>query len=109
MFSSYIKLVSLTCLVAKLLHELLLALLQHVQAVHDLQVNWRQLDIVPNDSLCPKKLGLKKTKSRSCLEAELLPNVLLDLLQPVEAVLDPQINLRQLKLVPNDSQKPNLA
>ena len=72
------------------------------QAVHDLQVNWSQLDIVPNGSPYPKNSGFKKKQPLSCLEVELLPKVLLDLLQRVQAVLDPQINPRHLEMVPNE-------
>ena len=41
---------SLACLEAKLLHEVLLDLLQTAQAVLDLHVNPRPLEIIPNDS-----------------------------------------------------------
>ena len=47
-----------------------------------------------------------KTKSLACSEAELLLKVLLDLLQPVQPVLDLQVNLRLLEMVPNDSPYP---
>ena len=50
--------------------------------------------------------GLKKPKSLSCLEVKLLHEVILDLLQPIQAVLDLQVNLRVLKMVPNDSPYP---
>ena len=46
---------------AELLHEVLLDLLQPIQAVLSLQVNLRVLKIVPNDSPYPKTWGLKKT------------------------------------------------
>ena len=39
-------------------------------------------------------------------EVELLREVLLDLLQPVQSVLSLQVNLRVLKMVPNDSSYP---
>ncbi len=39
-------------------------------------------------------------------EVELLLDVLLDLLQPVHAVLSLQVNLRPLKMVSNDSPYP---
>ena len=39
--------------------------------------------MVPNDSPYPKTWGLKKIRSLACIEAELLPEVLLDLLQPM--------------------------
>ena len=64
---------SLSCLEAKLLPNVLLDLLQLVEAVHDLEVNWRQLDIVPNDSLCPKKLGLKKNQVSIVLGSRVTP------------------------------------
>ena len=40
------------------------------------------------------------------MEAELLHEVLLDLLQPVQAVLGLQDHLRPLRMVPNDSPYP---
>ena len=66
----------------ELLHEVLLDLLQPIQAVLALQVHLRLLAMVPNDSPYPKTWGLKKIRSLACIEAELLPEVLLDLLQP---------------------------
>ena len=39
--------------------------------------------MVLNDSPYPKTWGLKKIRSLACIEAELLPEVLLDLLQPM--------------------------
>ena len=51
----------------------------------------------------PKNLGFKKIKSLAYTEAKLLHEVVLDLLQPVQAVLDLQVNLRPLELVPNDA------
>ena len=54
-----------------------------------------------------KKPGVKKNpKSLECLEVELLLEVLLDLLQPVQAVLALQAHLRLLEMVPNDSPYP---
>ena len=47
--------------------------------------------------------GSKKTMSLACLEVELLLEVLLDLLQPVQAVLSLQVNRRPLEIVSNDS------
>ena len=44
-------------LLTKLLHEVVLDLLQHVQPVLDLQVNLRPLEMVPNDSPYPKTWG----------------------------------------------------
>ena len=90
----------------KLLHEVVLDLLQPVQAVLDLQVNLRVLKMVLNDFPYPKTWGLKKIRSLACIEAELLPEVLLDLLQPVQAVLALQVHLRPLAMVPNDSPYP---
>ena len=49
---------------------------------------------------------LKKIRSLACIEAELLPEVLLGLLQPVQSVLSLPVNLRVLKMVPNDSPYP---
>ena len=48
----------------------------------------------------------KKIRSLACLEAELLHEVLLDLLQPVQAVLALQAHLGPLRMVPNDSPYP---
>ena len=39
-------------------------------------------------------------------EVELLDDVLLDLLQPIQAVLALQVHLRPLAMVPNDSPYP---
>ena len=100
------KIRSLACSEAELLHEVLLDLLQPVQAVLALQVHLRPLAMVPNDSPYPKTWGLKKIRSLACIEAELLPEVLLDLLQPVQAVLALQVHLRPLAMVPNDSPYP---
>ena len=47
----------------------------------------------------------EKTKTKVS-EVELLREVLLDLLQPVQSVLSLQVNLRVLKIVPNDSPYP---
>ena len=41
--------------------------------------------------------------SLACLEVELLLEVLLDLLQPIRAVLSLQVNLRPLEAVSNGS------
>ena len=59
--------------------------------------------MVPNDSPYPKTWGLKKIRYLACIEAELLHEDVLDLLQPVQAVLALQVNLKVLKMVPNDS------
>ena len=95
---------------AKLLREDILDLLQPIQAVLDFQVNLGPLKMVPNDSPYSKTWGLKKIRSLACLEAELLREDVLDLLQPIHAVLDLRVNLGPLKLVPNDSyiQKPGV-
>ena len=50
--------------------------------------------------------GLKKIRSLACLEAELLREDVLDLLQPIHAVLDLRVNLGPLKMGPNDSPYP---
>ena len=97
---------SLACSEVKLLHEVVLDLLQHIQAVLDLQVNLRTLEMVLKHSPYPKNLGFKKSKSLAFSEAKLLYEVLLDLLQSVQAVHDLQVNLRPLELVPNDSPYP---
>ena len=68
--------------------------------------NLRPLQIVSNVSSCQKTWVLKKPKSLACLEVELLLEVLLDLLQPIQAVLSLQVNLRPLEIVPNDSPYP---
>ena len=59
-------------------------------------------------TLTKKPRVLKKTKSLACLEAELHHDDLLDHLQPAQAVLDLQFNVRPLDIIPNDSlsQKP---
>merc|ERR1712223_1741753 len=88
------------------LHEVVLDLLQPVQAVLDLQVNLVPLKMVPNDYPYPKTWGLKKIRSLACIEAELLPEVLRDLLQPIQAVLALQVHLRPLAMVSNDSPYP---
>ena len=60
--------------------------------------------LVSNDSPCQKTCFLKKTPmSLGFLEVELLLEVLLDLLQPIRAVLSLQVNLRPLEAVSNDS------
>ena len=86
----------------KLPLEILLDLLQPVQADLSLQVNLRPLQMVSNVSSY-QNLGLKKPKSLACLELKLLLEVLLDLLQPIQAVLSLQVNLRPLEIVSNDS------
>ena len=68
-----------------------------------LQVHLWPLSMVPNDSPYPKPWGLKKIRS---LEAELLPEVLLDVLQLIPAVLALQVHLRPLLMVPNDFPYP---
>ena len=64
--------------------------------------------MVPNDFQYPKIWHLKKSSSMSLagLEGELLPEVLLDHLQPVQVVLALQVHLRPLAMVPNDSPYP---
>ena len=94
---------SLARLEAELLREDVLDLLQPIQAVLDLQVNLGPLKMVPNDSPYPKTWGLKKIRSLACSEAELLHEDVLDLLQPVQAVLVLQAHLGPLRMVPNDS------
>ena len=58
--------------------------------------------MVQNDSPYPKT-WLKKIRSLAYSEAKLLLEVVLDLLQPIQAVLALQVNLRPLEMVPNDS------
>ena len=54
-----------------------------------------------------QKTGEKnKNQVSSLLGSELLHEVLLGLLQPVQSVLSLQVNLRVLKMVPNDSSYP---
>ena len=89
-----------------LLHEDVLDLLQPVQAVLDLQVILGPLKMVLNDSPYPKTWGLKKIKFLAHLEAKLLHEDVLDLLQPIQAVLDLHVNLGPLKMVPNDLPYP---
>ena len=74
---------SLARLEAELLREDVLDLLHPIQAVLDLQVNLGPLKMVPNDSPYPKTWGLKKIRSLACIEAKLLLEGLLDLLQPI--------------------------
>ena len=84
----------------ELLHEVLLGLLQSIQAVLALQVHLSPLEMVQND------LPYPKTWSLAYSEVKLLHEVVLDLLQPIQAVLDLQVNLRPLEMVPNDSPYP---
>ena len=91
---------------AELLREDVLDLLHPIQAVLDLQVNLGPLKMVPNDSPYPKTWGLKKIKFLAYSDAKLLHEDVLDLLQPVQAVLDLQVNLGPLKMVLNDSPCP---
>ena len=81
------KIKFLAHLEAKLLHEDVLDLLQPIHAVLDLRFNLGPLKMVPNDSPYPKTWGLKKIRSLACSKAELLHEDVLDLLQPVQAVL----------------------
>ena len=100
------KIRSLACLEAELLREDVLDLLQPIHAVLDLRVNLGPLKMVSNDSPYPKTWGLKKIRSLARSEAKLLREDILDLLQPVQAVLDLQVNLRVLKMVLNDFPYP---
>ena len=86
---------NLACSEVKSLHKVVLDLLQPVQAVLALQVNLRVLKMVPNDFPYQRIWGLKKFLA--CSEVKSLHEVVLDLLQPVEALLT------VLKMVPNDS------
>ena len=52
------------------------------------------------------KPGVKKIRSLAYIEDELLPEVLLGLLQPVQVVLALQVHLWPLPMVPNDSPYP---
>ena len=74
---------SLACSEVKLLHEVVLDHLQPVKAVLDLLVNLRALEMVPKDSPYPKTWGLKKIKFLAFLQAKLLHEDVLDLLEPV--------------------------
>ncbi len=87
---------------AKLLHEVVLDLLQPIQAAFALQAHLGPLAMVPNDSPYPKTWGLKKIRSLACSEAKLIHEDVLDLLQPVQAVLALQVHLRPPEMVPND-------
>ena len=67
--------------------------------------------MVSNDFPYPTTRGFeKKTKSLACSEVKLLHEVIPDLLQPVQVVLDLQVNLRNLEMVLKDSpyQKPGV-
>ena len=57
---------------AELLHEVVLDLLQPIQAVLALQAHLGPLAMVPNDSPYPTTWGLKKIRSLAFSEAELL-------------------------------------
>ena len=103
-FGTIFRSLRLTCSEVISLLEVLLDLLHPLHTVLGLQVNLSLLKIVLNDSPCPKTWGLKKSLAYS--EGKLLHKVVLDLLQPVQAVLDLQANLRSLKMVPNDSPYP---
>ena len=92
-----------SCSEVELLLEVLLDLLQPIQAVLSLQVNLRPLEIVSNDSPYPKTWVKKKPMSLAFSEVELLLDVLLDLLQPIQAVLSLQVNLRPLEMLSIDS------
>ena len=62
--------------------------------------------MVPNDLPYTKTYDLKKIRSLACFVAELLHEVVLDLLQPIQAVLALQAHLGPLAMVPNDSPYP---
>ena len=47
-----------------------------------------------------------KIKCLACSTAELLHEVILDLLQPLQPIIDLQVNLRLLEMVPNDYPYP---
>ena len=64
---------------------------------------WKWFQMIPHTQ---KPGGLKKIRSLACLEAELLREDVLDLLQPIHAVLDLRVNLGPLKMVSNDSPYP---
>ena len=49
-----------------------------------------------------------KIRSLACSEAELLHEDVLDLLQPVQAVLTLEAHLGPLRMVPNDSPYPKI-
>ena len=91
---------------AELLHEVVLDLLQPIQAVLAHQAHLGPLAMVSNDSPYPKTWGLKKSKFLAYPEAKLLHEDVLDLLQPVQAVLVLLVNLGPLKMVPTDSPYP---
>ena len=91
---------------SKVLHKVVLHLLQPVQAVLAIQVHRMPLEIVSNDFPYPKTYGLRKTRSIACSETKILLEVLLDLLQPIQAVLAILVHLRPLEIVSNDSPYP---
>ena len=91
------------------LHEMVLDLLHPIFYFPIWDQILRLLKMVPSDYSWPKTLDLSpKTFSTmfrtkvtiSCLQ------VVLGLLQPLDPVLDLQINLRLLKMVPNDFSYP---
>ena len=63
--------------------------------------------MVPSYSPNPKTQGLIPTPSPQHVElATTLPEVVLGFLQPLHPVLDLQVDLRLLKMVPNDFPYP---
>ena len=88
---------------AKLLHEDVLYLLQTAWPSGQSEGSENDLKWFP----IPKNIGFKKNpKSLACSEVKLLHEAVLDLLQPIQAVLDLQVNLRVLKMVLNDFPYP---
>ena len=63
--------------------------------------------MVPNDFPYPKTRGLKKNQVSSMLGSQVIYEVVLGLLQPVNDVLDLQVYLRVLKMVPNNFPYPS--
>ena len=72
---------------SELRHKVLLGLLQNVQAVLALQVHIRPLKWSQMICHTPKPRVLNKNMSLAGSEAELLHEVVLDILQPIQAVL----------------------
>ena len=81
---------SLACLEVELLLEVLLDLLQPIQAVLSLQVNLRPLEIVSNDSPYTKT-WVKKNMSLACLEVKLLLDWLVNSYKVVMSIVLPHL------------------
>ena len=85
------------------LREVILGLLQFLHPVPDLLVDLRLMEMVPNDSHKHRDRHQKQPSSMFRTKVTIsLQEVILGLLQPLHPVLDLQINMRIVKMVPND-------